>query len=163
GLRGSYRSKEGKGDSNRKTFERVDRQIAFSFEEDGPDADRLGTGTNEISITWRGSLIAEETGDHEFVLKTPNGARLWVNADEPPVIDAWVASGKVDEQKGTLRLLGGRAYPLRLEYFKAAKDKTASIALRWKPPHGIQEPIPARNLCTSRTTPTFVITTPFPP
>jgi len=163
GLAGSYRNKEGKDDARRKSFDRVDRQISFSFEDGGAEAEDLGTGTNEISITWRGSLIAEETGDYEFVLKTPNGARLWVNAEEPPLIDGWVASGKIDEHKGTARLLGGRAYPLRLEYFKAAKDKTASIALFWKPPHGTQEPIPARNLSTSRTTPTFVVNTPFPP
>ena len=163
GLRGSYRSKTGNGDGAKKTFDRVDRQLSFTFGDDSPDAERLGTGTNEINITWRGSLMAEETGEYEFMVKTPNGARLWVNDEEATLVDAWVASGKVDEHKAALRLLGGRAYPLRLEFFKAAKDKSASIALQWKPPHGTQEIIPARNLATSRTTPTLVITTPFPP
>lgn len=163
GLRGNYRSKLGKGDGNRKTFDRVDRQVAFSFAADAPDAERLGTGTNEISITWRGSILAEETGDYEFVVKTPNGVRLWVNDDETTLIDGWVASGQLDEHKGALRLLGGRAYPLRLEFLKAPKDKRASVALLWKPPHGAQTPIPARNLSPARTTPTFVLPTPFPP
>ena len=31
------------------------------------------------------------------------------------------------------------AYPLRLECFKAPKDKTSSIALLWKPPHGAEQ------------------------
>ena len=26
---------------------------------------------------------------------------------------------------------------LRLEYFKAAKDKTMAVVLRWKPPHAV--------------------------
>ncbi|HEY2951906.1 MAG TPA: PA14 domain-containing protein [Verrucomicrobiae bacterium] len=134
GLRGNYRSKLGKTDTNRKTFDRVDRQVNFNFGEDSPDAERLGTGTNEINITWRGSIIANETGDYEFMLKTPNGARLWVNDEETPLIDGWVASGHLDEHRATLRLLGGRGYPLRLEFFKAPKDKTASVALLWKPP-----------------------------
>src|SRR5213076_1180852 len=34
GLSGSYRSKVGKGDGNRKTFDRVDRLVNFSFGED---------------------------------------------------------------------------------------------------------------------------------
>src|SRR5438552_2463747 len=163
GLAGSYGSKLGKGDGNRKTFDRVDRQLAFTFEENGPDAERLGTGTNEISVTWRGSLIAEETGDYEFFIKTPNGARLWLNDEDLTLIDGWVSSGQLAEHKATLRLLGGRVYPLRLEFFKAPKDKTASVTLEWKPPHGTPQLIPARNLSTLRTTPTFVITTPFPP
>ena len=43
------------------------------------------------------------------------------------------------------------------------KDKTASVALKWKPPHGAEEAIPARHLTTRRTAPTYVVTTPFPP
>ena len=163
GLRGNYRSKIGKGDENRKSFDRVDRKVTFSFDADSADAEKLGTGTNEINITWRGALIADESGDYEFIVKTPNGARLWVNDEDTPLIDAWVASGKLDEHKATLRLLGGRSYPVRLEFFKAAKDKTASLALLWKPPHGAEELIPARNLSAARATSTFVVSTPFPP
>jgi len=163
GLRGNYRSRLGRGDGNRKNFDRVDRRVDFNFDAGSAEAEQLGTGTNEINVTWRGSVLAPETGDYEFIVNTPNGARLWVNDEETQIIDAWVASGKLDEHKATIRLLGGRAYPLRLEFFKAAKDKTASIVLRWKPPHGAVEPIPARSLSTARTTPTFVVTTPFPP
>ncbi len=163
GLRGSYRSKLGKAESDRKTFERVDRQLTLGFGETSPDAERLGTGTNEISITWRGSILAEETGDYEFVVKTPNGARLWVNDEDAALIDAWVASGQADEHKASVRLLGGRAYPLRLEFFKAPKDKAASVSLQWKPPHGAFTAIPARSLSTARLKPTLVVATPFPP
>src|SRR5947209_9586309 len=82
GLRGSYRSKAGKGGAARKTFDRVDPQLNFIFGEESPDAEALGTGTNEINITWRGSILAEETGEYEFMVKSPNGARLWVNDEE---------------------------------------------------------------------------------
>jgi mono/diheme cytochrome c family protein len=163
GLRGNYRPRN-RGETNRlANFERVDRGIQFTFGPGTPDEQALGTGTNEFSITWRGSLLARESGDHEFILKTPNGARLWVNDEETPVIDASVASGDNSGLQATRRLLAGRSYPLRLEYFKAPKDKTAAIALRWKPPHGTEEVIPARQLRTGRSAPTFVVTTPFPP
>ncbi len=163
GLRGNYRPKSRKSEPEKKTFDRLDRQIDFSFDADNADAERLGTGTNEFTITWRGAVIADETGDYEFILKTPNGARLWVNDEETPLIDAGVASGAMNEHKSSIRLLGGRAYPVRLENFKAVKDKTAFVALQWKPPHGVAQVIPARNLSPARVTPTFVLTTPFPP
>jgi mono/diheme cytochrome c family protein len=159
GLRASYYSSRNLNRGSN-VLERVDRQVNFDFGEGFPD--QVPAGTNGFSIQWRGSVIAEETGDYEFMLKTPNGARLWVNGDDQTLIDAWVASGKIDEHKATLRLIGGRSYPLRLDCFKF-KDKTASMSLQWKPPHGVQEVIPARNLSSARVTPTLVITTPFPP
>jgi len=159
GLRASYYSSRN-FNRDSKVFERVDRQVNFDFGEGNPD--QVPVGTNGFSMQWRGSLIADETGDYEFILKTPNGARLWVNDEDQTLIDAWVASGEINEHKAALRLIGGRAYPLRLDCFKF-KDKTSSISLQWKPPHGVQEPIPARNLSTASVTPTLVITTKFPP
>src|SRR6266404_1670729 len=159
GLRATYYKSKNFNDE-KKAFERVDRQVDFDFAQ-GDDHDLL-SGTNGFSIQWRGSLIADETGDYEFILLTPNGARLWVNDDVEPPIDGWVASGQATEQKATLRLIGGRAYPLRLNYFKF-KEKTAAISLQWKPPHGAEQLIPARNLSPSGTAPTLVVSTPFPP
>ena len=159
GLRASYYSSR---NFNRATnvLERVDRQVNFDFGEGFPD--QVPAGTNGFSMQWHGSLIAEETGDCEFILQTPNGARLWVNDEDQTLIDAWVASGEINEHKATLRLIGGRVYPLRLDYLKF-KEKRASISLQWKPPHGAREPVPARNLSTERPTPTLVVSTPFPP
>ncbi|HTA31631.1 MAG TPA: DUF1592 domain-containing protein, partial [Candidatus Cybelea sp.] len=37
------------------------------------------------------------------------------------------------------------------------------LSLRWKPPHGAEEMMPARDLVPGRAKPTFVLTTPFPP
>ncbi|MEW6305993.1 MAG: DUF1592 domain-containing protein [Verrucomicrobiota bacterium] len=161
GLQASYYAsrRPGRGGGG-KALERVDRQVNFDF--GGGFPDQVPTGTNGYSMEWRGSLIADETGEYEIILKTPNGARLRLNDDNQPLIDAGVASGDLSEHKASIRLIGGRAYPLQLEFFKF-KEKTGSISLQWKPPHGAQEPIPARNLSPDRSTPTFVLTTPFPP
>ena len=166
GLRASYRPRTRQGGVEKKEFERVDPQVNFDFGTNSPDAERLGllnSRTNEFSVNWRGSVLAEESGDYEFILTTPNGARLWINDDDNPIIDVTVASGAETEHKATLRLLGGRAYPLRLESSKAPKDKSAFVTLSWKPPHGVTQVIPARQLSPVRVSPTFVITTPFPP
>ncbi len=157
--------------NNKKAFERVDPQIRFSFGEEAPDPDTNKISAQEFSIRWTGSVIADETGDYEFCLKTENGARLWVNTpgrrrrmDGPKAtIDGWVSSGStVREERATVRLLGGRAYPIQVDFFKF-KDKTASIALEWKPPHKAWEAIPSRNLVPVRVPETLVLTSPFPP
>ncbi len=140
--------------------ERLDPFVHFDFGEGAPDAD--GIPSEEFSIRWRGAVWAAETGEYEFILETPNGARLWVNDDAEPRIDAWVASGDLQEHRVTLKLLGGRAYPLRLDFFKS-KDKRASVSLEWVPPRGTREVIPARNLSPDQVPPTFVGSIPFPP
>lgn len=169
GLRANYRSRIAKDEKKkqegfRKELDRVDREIRFKPTMDSGDAATfaLTNASVELNISWRGSIRADETGDYDFIIQTPNGARLWINDDNEPIIDGWVASGSAAEQKATLRLLGSRTYPIRIEYFKAAKDKETAFALRWKPPHGVPDEIPARNLITGRASPTFVLRTPFP-
>jgi hypothetical protein len=159
GLRAVYYDSKNFND-DKKAIERVDRAVDFDYGEGRPDPKLANT--NGFSVQWRGSLRADETGDYELILKTPNGARLWLNDEEEPLVDAWVSSGQDSEHKARIRLIGGRVYPMKLDYFKS-KEKLAGISLRWNPPHGTEQPIPARNLLPARSSPTLVITTPFPP
>jgi hypothetical protein len=144
---------------DKRVIERTDPAIDVDFEDGSPNEE---IGVEEFSIRWTGSVFAPETGDYEFVMRTENGARLWVNDTETPLIDAWVKSGDQTEYRGSIRLLTGRAYPLRLEFFKF-KEPTASIQLRWQPPHHAEEVIPTRALSPQEVPSTFVVTTPFPP
>jgi hypothetical protein len=172
GLRGEYFASKGFNPDKRK-IERVDPTVEFSFGGDPPDSTLAGEA---FAIRWTGSVVATETGDLEFVVRSENGVRLWVNAEgsssgrdressdgDEPLIDAWVSSGvEPREHKATVFLLGGRAYPVRLEMFRF-KDKAASVALKWKPPHGTLRTIPAASLSPVRVAPTTVVSTPFPP
>lgn len=144
---------------DKRAFERVDATVAFDFGEQSP-GDKIGK--DEFSIQWQGGVIAPETGEYEFILRTPNGARLWINGGKRALIDAWVRSGDATEHRASCRLLGGRVYPVRLEFFKS-KDPTAAIALQWKRPGRPEETIPARNLSPHWCPPTLVVNTPFPP
>jgi hypothetical protein len=164
GLRANYQPRGNL--RGRKSIERIDREVNFDFAQGTPfDAQSTNAPpkTNEFSMNWRGSIFAEESGEHEFIVKTPNGVRLFVNDEDKALIDASVASANVTEHRARLKLIGGRAYPLRLECSKAPRDKSASVALLWKQPHGSEEIIEARSLSTARVAPTFVLTTPFPP
>jgi cytochrome c553 len=158
GLKARYfNARNFRGD--KKVFERIDPKITFDFKEGSPEPGKIGAA--EFAIQWQGGLIAEETGDYEIILHTENGARLWVNDSKKALIDAWVKSGDNTEHTATIRLLGGRVYPIRLDYFKF-KDKTASVELGWQPPHRAREVIPKRNLSPDWFPQTFVITTEFP-
>lgn len=159
GLRGNYYASKDAG-HDRLVLERVDRQIDFDFDAQWPDPSM--SGTNGFNVQWRGALLADETGEYEFVVRTGNGVRLYVNDPQEPLIDDWVSSGQVTDHRASIKLIGGRVYPFQLQIFRY-KDKTNSIALHWKPPRGVQQLIPAQNLVPMRAALTFVVAAPFPP
>jgi hypothetical protein len=175
GLRGEYYESKGMNKKQKRAFERVDKAMDFDFGEDSPGE---GINAEQFSVAWEGSLIAPETGMYEFKIKTPNGARLYVNADlregdrnsrddssasrEPALIDAWVSSGsELREADGRIFLLGGRRYPLRFDYFKY-KDKRGSISLEWKPPHGAWSVLSAPDIVPTGATHVAVVSATFP-
>jgi cytochrome c553 len=175
GLRAEYFKSRRFRDRDR-AIDRIDPEVRFDFGVSGPGPDPEAFEPSEFSIRWQGSVLAPESGDYEFIVRTEHAMRLWVNDPRRPLIDALVKSGNDNEHRASIRLLGGRVYPLRLEFFKAKqgvddskKRKTkpppakASIALEWKPPHRAAEVIPRHNLTPGRFPETFVVETPFPP
>lgn len=162
GLRAEYFKTRRMRNEDR-VIERVDSVVKFDFGEGSPDKEKIEPA--EFSIRWQGSVYAPDTGEYEFILQTENGARLWVNDNNQPLIDGGVKSGKDLEVSETIQLIGGRIYPLRLETFKSkeAKEKRASITLKWKPPLHVSEVIPQRNLIPSGSPEVFIVQTPFPP
>jgi cytochrome c553 len=173
GLRGEY-FKSGRFRDRDLVFERIDPGIQFDFREAGPDPAKFEPNT--FSIHWEGAVLVPETGECEFIVRTEHAARLWVNDPKRPLIDAWVKSGTDTEYRASIYLLGGRVYPLRLEFSKAkqgvddSKNKKgkppaikASVALEWKLPGRAAEVIPARNLTPNRFPAVMVVSTPFPP
>jgi hypothetical protein len=159
GLKAEY-FKERRRRKEARVIERNDNQVDFQFGEGTPDP--LVDNKEEFSIEWEGSLLAPETGIYDFIVETENGGRFFLNDEETPLIDASVRSGDQKEYTGTMRLLAGRTYRLRLEFFKA-KEKTASIRLKWKLPHRPVEVIPQRYLSPQWSPRSFVLNTPFPP
>ena len=151
------------------------RESVFDF---GTNSPTPHITADQFSIAWSGSVLAPESGEYQFRVTTPNGARLYVNTDlaagdsnrrddsdakrEVALVDLWVSSGGVERQgSGTLYLLGGRSYPLRLDYFKF-KEKTAAVRLEWKPPHGPWTGIPSSVLSPDASSATPIIGTAFP-
>lgn len=153
---------------------RVDAQVHFDFGTEAPVPEI--TEPHEFSIRWSGALLAPETGEYLFVVRTDHAARLWVNDTQQPLIDAWVKSGDDTEYKQSLFLVAGRIYPIRLEFSKAKQgvddsdkqkekppSKPAMISLLWQRPQRVLEPIPTRYLSPRWAPEVCVCSTPFPP
>ncbi len=170
GLRGKYYKTRGDKDP---LLERVDPEIRFDYgtatplpEQDDP---------YQFKMDWRGSILAPDTGEYEIILRTDQGATLWLNDMQTPFIDARIQSGGANEYRETIHLLAGRAYPLRLDFFKGVtgvdnlkklKEKPlqkASLSLEWKLPRRAAEPIAQRYLLPSVAAPKFTLNAPFPP
>jgi hypothetical protein len=175
GLRGEYLTNKLKGDPKAKA--KGSRTPAIARIDPGIQID-LGTGTDdaktldseEFNVRWEGSVLAPDTGEYEFVLRMDQAGRLWVNDAKQPLIDAGVKSGNETEFRGSVYLVAGHAYPLRLEYFrnlpKEKKDQgqpyKAALVLEWKRPNRSLEPIAMRHLFPTKSTPSLVVRTPFP-
>ncbi|MEX1049503.1 MAG: DUF1592 domain-containing protein [Akkermansiaceae bacterium] len=176
GLKGRYFESKGMNKAEKFGFEREDGRLEFDFAENSPGE---GIGAEQFFIEWDGSLLAPETGWYEFRVSTPNGARLYLNGDrlegddnrrddsgakqQPAFIDAWVGSGdEVREAAGRVFLLGGRAYPLRFDYFKY-KERRGMVRLDWKQPRGAWEVLAAPYLSPERASHVAVVSAAFPP
>lgn len=171
GLRGEYFNARGFQPSAR-LIDRTDPEVKFDFGTAGP-TDKFAA--HQFAVRWEGSVAAPETGVYEFIVRTEHGTRLWVNDPRTPLIDAWVKSGTDTEFRGSLVLLAGRSYPLKLEYSKAKQGVDdskknpnpppvkATVALLWKPPDQPATVIPARHLSPAKVAESFVVATPFPP
>jgi hypothetical protein len=171
GLAGVYRERPErdpkKPDQNRPevTFkQQVDPVIDFDFKDKPPEK---GTYAAQFSINWSGSVLVPDTGEYEFRITSPNGVRLYVNmpeggSEKNALIDLWVSSAMTRTASAPIFLLGGRSYPLKIEFFKF-KDKTAALKLEWRPPGGAWSVVPRANLAPKFSSPVSVISVPLPP
>ncbi len=176
GLTGRYFQSDGMNKKSREAFVRRDTRLDFDF---GIGSPGEGITADQFSIAWDGSLIATTTGWHEFRITTPNGARLYLNGipqegdsnrrddsaakRQTALIDAWVSSGAEPRQEtARMFLLGGRAYPLRLDYFKYMEER-GSVRLEWKPPLGEWSVLSAPDLSPRGAVHLAVVSANFPP
>ncbi len=174
GLQTKIYESKGMSKANELKVERVDATINYDFGEGSPGED---IAADQFAITWDGSLWAPDTGTYEFRIRTENGARLYLNAEntgqrkrlrddsslagQAALIDGWVSSGELRDHTARIFLLGGRLYPIRIEFFKYKED-SGSIRFDWKPPHRTWELLDQRATTTASAPRTFVVEAPFP-
>ncbi len=176
GLTGQYFQSRGMNKKQQKSFEREDTALDFDF---GVYSPGEGITADQFSIAWDGSLNVAVSGWYEFRLSTPNGARFYLNGEaqegdsnqrddssakrQPALIEAWVSSGEeIREESARMFLLGGRSYPIRLDYFKYQEPR-GMVRLEWKPPQGEWTVLAAPYLSPAGATHVAVVSTTFPP
>ncbi|MGB1124678.1 MAG: DUF1592 domain-containing protein [Phycisphaeraceae bacterium] len=143
------------------------------------------------SVRWRGSLIVQETGEYEIVVRTDAAMRMWLNngqavgggisneisdTKETVFFDGWLQSSEKTEFRRKIFLLAGRAYPLMLEFSahnqgvgakeeqqKQQGKKESYISLAWVPPGGVEHVIPQRHLLPKLSPEVFIMSGAFPP
>jgi len=85
------------------------------------------TGWTQLS----GSFVAPATGTYRFYPQHDDGVRLWV--DGWPIVQNWIETiGTIST--GTIDLVAGQRYHLRMEYFEAGLYAIARLS--WQPPGG---------------------------
>ncbi len=172
GLSAEY-FKIGRPDGGQRVLQRVDPEVHFDYGTAVPvPADN---DPYQFAMVWQGSIIAPDTGDYDFIVRTEHAAQLWVNSAKTPIIDAMVKSGDRSEYHASLYLVGGRNYPIKLEFEKGVtgvdnlekvKKKPpmhAAISLEWQRPKQAVEVIPPECLLSKVDPQVYVPSTPFPP
>src|SRR5262249_43411387 len=87
---------------DKRVIDRIDPEVSLNFGTSGPDGK---TGPHEFAIRWDGSVVAPETGEYEFIVRTGHACRLWVNDPNKLLMDAWVRSGSDLDHGASIFLL----------------------------------------------------------
>lgn len=127
------------GEAREVSLERVDPAVDFDWVRNGPGRP---IREDDFTATWTGFLEAPVSGDYTFGAEADDFVRVRVN--EEMVVDAWGGEAAADPGPSrsapssrddspspppTLRLEGGRRYPIRVEYREV--DVNASVRLLW--------------------------------
>jgi len=106
--------------------ERLDGPIDFDF---GGGAPLPGIQPESYSVRWVGQIQVPTSGTYRFITTSDDGVRLWVAGLR--LVDNWDSHG-VEEDSGTVALVAGRRYAVRLDYRQDSGQ--ATIRLCWQPP-----------------------------
>ena len=135
GLTGTYYSNI---DFTGNSITRTDAAVNFNWGTGGPSST---IGTDTFSARWTGQVEAEETGRYTFFTRTDDGVRLWVNGQL--IVDRWLPQSAT-EHSGSIELVAGRKYDIKMEYFE--RYGSALAELRWSAPNTPKEVVPTSAL-----------------
>ncbi len=103
-------------------------------------------GSDNFSARWTGSVLAPATGSYRFRTVSDDGVRLWVNGVQ--VINNWTDHAATTNTSGTVNLVAGQRYTIRLEYYE--RTGQAVLRLQWlRPGVTTYAAIPAASLYAS--------------
>jgi large repetitive protein len=101
--------------------------VNFDWGSGSPGA---GIGVNNFSARWTGSVLATSSGSFRFRTRSDDGVRLWVNNVQ--VINNWTDHSPTNNTSGTINLVAGQRYSIRLEYYE--RGGGAVMQMLWLTP-----------------------------
>ncbi|HXI71501.1 MAG TPA: PA14 domain-containing protein [Verrucomicrobiae bacterium] len=152
GLRGEYFNGI---NLNTPVVDRTDPNINFNWGHNSPAA---GVSNELFSVRWTGRIQPRYSEGYTFHLTADDGCRLWIN--NRLVIDKWRDDSGTDVA-GSMDLIGGQKYDIRVEYYEAHGD--ASARLEWNSASQTREVVPTGVLFASTDAPGVPSATNLPP
>lgn len=153
GLYGSYYNN--KTMTGAPVLSRVDPTINFDWGAGSPDR---SINVDQFSAQWTGQVQAQYSQDYTFSVNGDDGVRLSVNG--VVVVDKYVDQ-PATETSGTISLLAGQKYAIKLEYFESYGNAVAQLS--WASPSQPKVIIPQSQLFATLpgTAPVATIATPL--
>ncbi len=88
---------------------------------------------DDFSLRLEGFFTPAESGKHTLALAAVGWCRLYL--DGKLVIDHWSDADLGQQKTAELELTGGKAYPIKVEYFWKGNPRFRSLSLGHLPPH----------------------------
>jgi alpha-L-fucosidase len=121
---------------------RTDPSLNFAWRTKGsPDP---SIPADNFSARWTGSVQAQFTGPHTFVVVSDETVKVWING-QVVIDDSTPHSAKVDS--ATVNLVAGKKYSIRIDYTENTGE--AYLKLLWYNPNRRQRIIPTSQLYVS--------------
>ena len=103
----------------------------------GPFNTILSGQNDNFSVIWSGYIEAPVTGTYTIFGTTDDGMQIMI--DGKMVVDAFYFQGPT-EHAGTIDLVAGKRYPIKIRYFEGGGATEAHLA--WQPPNNDKGIIP---------------------
>jgi hypothetical protein len=102
-----------------KVLTRTDASVDFNWAGASPAS---GISADNFSVRWTGQVSPRHSGATTFYTVSDDGIRLWVNGQQ--LINNWTNHGPT-ENSGSIALVAGQKYEIKLEYYEATGGATA--------------------------------------
>lgn len=124
------------------SIQRIDNQINFDWDENRPDPI---IDSETYSVRWTGKVASKYSELYTFIANTDDGVRVWVNGQL--IIDAWYDKGDDSPVSGSINLVAGQKYDIKVEYFERWVE--AQAILSWKSSSQSEGVVPSSYLFTN--------------
>ncbi len=122
---------------------RIDPNINFDWGAGSPDS---RVGGNGFSARWTGLIEAQYSETYTFYTSIDDGVQLWVNGQL--LVDHLVSPSR-GEFSGSIDLVAGQKYDIRMEYFEDGGDALAQLS--WSSASQAKQIVPQSQLFSSGT------------